>query len=268
MKKFTIVIVFFIASCTIAPRVTVSNVGNNNSGMITGGKLYTTAYQQNAAEYRALCLQGFNIARQRVDEIILAKTEKPKAIVTDIDETILDNSPYEAHQVLQGKDYESSSWYEWTSTANADTVPGAAAFLKYASSRGLEIFYVTNRSEKERNATIKNLQKFNLPNSDDAHLLLMKTTSSKEERRKNVAATHNIVMLIGDNLADVSPLFDKKNTGERLQAVNNIAEDFGDKFIIIPNPVYGDWESALYNYNYSLSAVQKDSSMKASLHTY
>ena len=268
MKKFTIVIVLFVASCTIAPRVTVSNVGNNNSGMITGGKLYTTAYQQNAAEYRALCFQGFNIARMRVDEIILTKTEKPKAIVTDIDETILDNSPYETHQVLNGKDYESSSWYEWTSMANADTVPGAAAFLKYASSRGLEIFYVTNRSEKERNPTIKNLQKFNLPNSDDAHLLLMKTTSSKDERRKNVAATHTIVMLIGDNLADVSALFDKKNTEERLQTVNNIAEDFGDKFIIIPNPVYGDWESALYNYNYALNAAQKDSVMKASLHTY
>ena len=61
--------------------------------------------------------------------------------------------------------------------ANADTLPGALSFLKYASSRGLEIFYVTNRTEKERNVTLKNLQKFNFPNSDNAHLFPSQSSS-------------------------------------------------------------------------------------------
>lgn len=235
--------------------------------MISDGKLYATVYQQKAAEYRALCFQAFNIAHQRVDEIVVTKLEKPKAIITDIDETILDNSAYEAHQTLQAKDYEAASWAEWSAMSSADTVPGAASFLKYAASKGLEIFYVTNRGEREREATLKNLKKFNLPNSDNAHLFPRQNTSSKEERRKNIDSTHTIVMLLGDNLGDFSSLFDKKNIGERYQNVNEIANEFGNKFIVLPNPVYGDWESAVYNYS-SLTVNQKDSVLKASVHTY
>jgi 5'-nucleotidase (lipoprotein e(P4) family) len=269
MKNFAFVGMLFLASCTIAPRVTVSNVGNNNgSNVVIDGKIYTTAYQQKAAEYRALCFQAFNIAHQRVDEIILTKTEKPKAIITDLDETILDNSAYEAHQTLQGKNYESSSWAQWAAMASADTVPGAASFLKYAASKGLEIFYVTNRDEKDRIPTLKNLQKFSLPNTDNAHLFPAQNTSSKEVRRKNIEMNYDVVMLLGDNLGDFSFLFDKKSTDERTQNVNAVEREFGNRFIILPNPVYGDWESALYNYNFSLTPSQKDSVIKATLTGY
>jgi len=79
--------------------------------------------------------------------------------------------------------------------ASADTVPGASDFLKYAASKGVEIFYVTNRMEKERDATIKNLKKFDLPNADYAHLFPVQKTSSKEDRRKSIAANHDVVML-------------------------------------------------------------------------
>jgi 5'-nucleotidase (lipoprotein e(P4) family) len=147
-------------------------------------------------------------------------------------------------------------------------VPGAAAFLKYASQNGIEIFYVTNRNDKERNATIKNLKKFKLPDADSTHLILMQNTSSKESRRQSISATHSIVMLLGDNLSDFSFLFDKKTSSERTKIATNLADEFGRKFIVLPNPVYGDWESALYNYNYALSAAQKDSILKASLHTF
>jgi 5'-nucleotidase (lipoprotein e(P4) family) len=267
MKKIFFIVSLFAASCTIAPRVTVSDTGNASS-VVTDGKIYTTAYQQRAAEYRALCFQAFNIAHQRADEIVLTKTEKPKVIITDIDETVLDNSPYEAHQTLRGKGYESDSWYEWSGMLKADTVPGALSFLKYASSKGIEIFYVTNRAERERSFTLKNLQKFNFPNADSAHLFPLQNTSSKEVRRQNIAANHTIVMLMGDNLGDFSFLFDKKNSDERNQNVNELASEFGNRFIVLPNPVYGDWESSLYNYDYSLTSSQRDSIMKASLYSY
>src|SRR5450432_2559784 len=112
MKKILFMLLLFSASCT-TPRISVSNAIGSN--VVIDGKIYATAYQQRAAEYRALCFQAYNIAHQRVDEIILTKTDKSKVIVTDIDETILDNSAYEAHQILQGKDYESDAWYQWSS---------------------------------------------------------------------------------------------------------------------------------------------------------
>jgi 5'-nucleotidase (lipoprotein e(P4) family) len=235
--------------------------------LITNGKIFATIYQQRAGEYRALCFQAFNIAHLRVDEIIKVQSAKPKAIVTDIDETILDNSPYEAHQTLQGKDYESASWSEWVSKINADTVPGSLNFLNYAFSKGLEIFYVTNRGESERGVTLKNLQKFNFPNADSAHLFPLQNTSSKEKRRQTILSSHEIVMLMGDNLGDFSNLFDKKNVDERMKNVNSVAAEFGDKFIVLPNPAYGDWESSLFNYK-PLTAAQEDSVIRASLITY
>lgn len=268
MKKLLIILLLFTGSCTVAPRINVSNTNSGSGNLVTDGKIYTTAYQQRAAEYRALCYQAYNIAHKKIDEIALTQTEKPKVIITDIDETVLDNSAYEAHQILQGKDYDSDSWLEWSGMVKADTVPGSLSFLKYASSKGIEIFYVTNRGERELDFTVKNLQKFNFPNADNAHLFLLKNTSSKEDRRQSIAANHTIVMLIGDNLGDFSSLFDKKSSDERNENVNNVAAEFGSRFIILPNPVYGDWENSLYNYNYSLTMPQRDSVIKASLHSY
>ncbi len=268
MKKFVVIVLSICAACNAPSKINVSNSHVANGNVVIDGKIYATAYVQRSAEYRALCFQAYNIAHQRVDEITLTQSEKPKAIITDIDETVLNNSPYEAHQTLQGKDYDYDAWYQWSAMMKADTVPGSLSFLKYAALKGIEIFYVTNRSEKEREFTIKNLQKFNFPNADSAHLFPVKNTSSKEERRQNIAATHSIVMLLGDNLGDFSFLFDKKNLNDREQNVNSVAGEFGKRFIVLPNPEYGDWESSLYNYNYSLTPAQKDSVLKASLYTY
>src|ERR1019366_4801565 len=137
MKKIFFALLLFTASCTVAPRISVSNTNAAGGNVVIDGKIYATAYQQRAAEYRALCFQAYNIAHQRVDEIILTKTEKPKVIVTDIDETILDNSAYEVHQTLQGKNYESDAWYQWSSMIKADTVPGSLNFFKYADRKSV-----------------------------------------------------------------------------------------------------------------------------------
>lgn len=266
MKKLSVMAILIASSCAVSPRL--SKPVSSKDHIVLDGKIFATAYQQNAAEYRALCFQAFNIAHQRIEEASNTKTEKPKAIITDIDETILNNSAYEAHQILRGSDFESSSWHQWVSMENADTVPGALSFLKFASANGVEIFYVTNRSEKDATATLKNLQKFNFPDDDMEHIVPSSNTSSKEERRKKISSTHDVILLLGDNLGDFSSLFDKKNVGERLQNVNSVEREFGSRFIVLPNPVYGDWETSLYDYNYSLTQAQKDSVIKASTHGY
>ena len=266
MKKWPIFLIIFIASCTIAPRISVNVPTASNS--IVDGKLYTTAFQQRAAEYRALCYQAFNIAHLRVDENMQMKSAKPRAIMTDVDETVLDNSPYQAHQVLNGEDYTPATWTQWVSMANADTIPGAISFLKYAASKGIEIFYVTNRDEKDRDGTLRNLQKFNFPNADNAHLLLRGAVSSKEMRRQEILKTHDIILFMGDNLNDLSNLFENKEMDQRMGVADAFRAEFGKKFIVIPNPVYGDWESSIYHFGRSLTPVQKDSLMRAAMHSY
>jgi 5'-nucleotidase (lipoprotein e(P4) family) len=145
-----------------------------------------------------------------------------------------------------------SVWYNWTSLTIADTVPGAATFLKYVASKRVEIFYISNRDENEKINTLSNLQRFNLHDADNTHLLVKQATSSKDARRQQVIGNHEILLLLGDNLADFSGLFDKKPLYECLKNTNLNADEFGKRFIVLPSPGYEDWESSLFNYNYSL----------------
>lgn len=260
----SICIAFF--ACSTSQKTAVSQAGKGN--ITSNGKLFASLFQQRAPEYYALCAQAYNTARFRLDAALPANTGKPGAIVTDIDETVLDNSPYAVHQSLQGKDYDPATWNEWSNMAQADTVPGAVSFLQYAASKNVEVFYITNREENERAATLKNLRQYNFPNADDAHLLLKQTTSAKEARRQQVLANHNILLLMGDNLSDFSELFDKQTADKRQQTAQQLYSQFGNRFIVLPNPGYGDWETSLYQYNYKLTNAQKDSVIRAVLKKY
>ncbi|MEI6945815.1 5'-nucleotidase, lipoprotein e(P4) family [Paraflavisolibacter sp. H34] len=258
--------VFAVSACAGPQKATTPVAAPGN--VAVEGRLLALAFQQRAAEYRALCLQAFQLARLRVEASLQRPALRPRAVVTDIDETVLDNSPYDVALALQGKEYDEASWNEWTARASADTVPGAPAFLKFAAAKGIEIFYITNRSEKERRGTLANLQLFGLPQADNEHLLLKGSASSKESRRQAVLSGHEVVLYLGDNLSDFSALFDKKSTDERLRNTDSLAAEFGDRFIVLPNPVYGDWESAFYHYRYDLTPAQKDSAIKSVLKGY
>lgn len=268
MKRYLFLIAVFISACTTT-RNRQSVVKNSTNKIVVGGKLYTAVWMQRAAEYKAQCEQIYNIARLRVNEYLSQNnSQKPLAIITDIDETFLNNSPYAVHQALQGKDYTPDSWLDWTSRANADTLCGALDFFKYAAGKGIAIFYITNRGEKERAGTLENLQKFGFPDADNKHLLLSKGLSGKEDRRLDVEKNYDIVLLLGDNLGDFSALFDKKSEQERSKNVLNNKDEFGKRFIIFPNPNYGDWENAMYEYNYNYSLPQRDSIFKTDAQSY
>ena len=159
----------------------------------------------------------------------------------------------------KGQTYEQETWLEWTSKAVAKPMFGSQAFYNDAAKKGIEIFYITNRSIKDKPGTIENLKKYNFPFADDRHVIVRETVSSKEQRRQKVAETHEIVLLLGDNLSDFSAAFDKKTEEQRQQGVADNASAFGKKFIILPNTGYGDWESAIFDYDYKHSQAQKDS---------
>ncbi|MCW3120329.1 MAG: 5-nucleotidase, lipoprotein e(P4) family [Chitinophagaceae bacterium] len=272
MKKCKSGLVVLIGlSCMInmACRVQkVSSVSHSQNSWVVHGPLWGAVWQQKASEYKALCYQAYNIARLRLDWILQQPHSKPLAIVTDIDETALDNSPYAVHQALNDSSYSDRSWMEWTARVECDTVPGALSFFKYASSKGVRIFYITNRLEAERQATEKDLQRWNFPDATPDHLFLKQATSGKEQRRGIVAQNHEIVLLCGDNLSDFSAIFDKQPYSTRDSLTRNNASSFGERFIVLPNSTYGDWEAALYNFNYRLDAAQKDSLIKQQLRTY
>jgi 5'-nucleotidase (lipoprotein e(P4) family) len=259
-KHFYLYLLLLLCGCATSRQQPVQN-----GSLSIQGKRYAAFYQQQAAEYRALCYQAFNIARLRVDE--WKPGNRPTAIITDVDETILDNSPYAVNQTAKGIDHTPADWEAWTALAQCDTVPGALSFLRYAASKGLEIFYLTNRLEVEREGTLINLRKFNFPNVDDKHLLL-KRTANKEARRNTVLQTHDVLLLLGDNLSDFSSLFDKRTTRVRNANTDSVAALFGDRFIVLPNSTYGDWDSAFFNNNYNLTLPQKDSLINSSLKGY
>lgn len=214
-----------------------------------------TNYVQNAAEYRALCHQAYNLAEYRLKEIMENPPENP-AVVLDIDETVLNNSPYQAQIALKGGSFP-EGWVEWCNRAEAEPIAGVLEFCKKAKQMGATIFYVTNRKEPEFEGTLKNLQRLGFPFAEADHLMVRTETGDKTARRARVAENHEIVLLIGDNLGDFDERFQDKSVEERRNLVDARSAAFGDKFIVLPNPMYGEWYGALIDYDYSLPQAKQ-----------
>jgi 5'-nucleotidase (lipoprotein e(P4) family) len=224
---------------------------------------------QRSGEYRALCHQAFNLARRVLDEELKANpAPKKRAVVVDVDETVLDNSPYQARLVKTRQSYATATWRQWVDLARAEALAGAVEFLKHAAARGVEVFYISNRRTEEHAGTLANLRAKGFPNADDAHLLLRTAEGSKAKRRAAVSATHEIVMLMGDNLNDFTEVFDGKDAAARVAEVDRLAQEFGRRFIVLPNPLYGDFEDSIYRYNRGLPEAEKDALRKGALRDY
>lgn len=223
---------------------------------------------QASAECRALYYQAFNTARLVVDNDLRTKTySKKRAIVFDIDDTILDDSPHSAALLKKNRLFP-YLYDEWIEAAREEALPGALRFAQYASSRGIELFYISNRTTSMLNATLRNLRSAGFPQAEESHVLLMGDDPNKEGRRKAIAAHHEIILLMGDNLNDLSDAFEKKNVSDRSAEADKAQSLFGSKFIVLPNPVYGAWESAVYGYKSGLSEEEKDAKRKSVLRAF
>ncbi|MCF8304261.1 MAG: 5'-nucleotidase, lipoprotein e(P4) family [Bacteroidales bacterium] len=252
MKKtiyLVVGIVFLAGACSIDQ----SDNGIGNRHMIM-----STLYHQKAAEMRALAYQAYNMAKLRLDvEKRLHDGNKKLSVVVDIDETVLDNSPYQAESVLGNISYP-ERWSEWCKKAEAKPVPGSLEFLTYADEQGITIFYVTNRKAELKEATIKNLKELGFPQTNAEQLMMRTGESSKEARRNTIREDHKIAVLIGDNLNDFLPIFEEQPVDKRFAITDSLRRSFGKRFIVLPNAMYGEWEGALYGYDYSLDAAEKE----------
>jgi len=262
---FILPVVLMLSSCNTSRKVAVAPAGSHDK------ILMAVAWYQNAPEMTALYYQGFNLAHERLDEAMATnKQSKPLAVVVDIDETMLDNSPFEV--TLISNDDDQSGWYNWVAKSASKALPGALEFAKYAESKQVQIFYITNRDDNEHAATVQNLKNEGFPYATDDHVLTKSdlsyssgNTSSKVSRRAKVSENHEIVLLIGDNLNDFSEVFEDRKINNGKAAVEQNRDQFGKKFIILPNPMYGAWEKPLYNYQNDLNNEEKARLLKSKL---
>lgn len=206
-------------------------------------------WYQKAAETKALYLQGYNVATDRLKEILKTPSDKPYSIVLDLDETVLDNSPYQVQNVKDGTAFNPKDWDVWVKKAAAKAVPGAKDFLQFANQNGVQIYYISDRTTSQVDDTIKNLEKEGIPVQGRDHLMFLEEgVKSKEGRRQAVQEKTNLVLLFGDNLVDFAD-FSKTSEADRDKKLEELQKEFGEKFIIFPNPMYGSWESAVYGGN-------------------
>lgn len=112
-------------------------------------------WTQQSLEHRAGAAMAYQAATDVLPRLIRskawaslehgpAKSRRP-AVILDIDETVLDNSAYNAWAVQNNQSFEPKSWTAWIALEAAGAVPGAASFTQQAAKLGVDVFYVTNR---------------------------------------------------------------------------------------------------------------------------
>ena len=255
---------FCLILCTFINNIYAKGEEFDNS--LQAQSMLSVLYAQSSAEYEASNIQTYVNAKSALDRALNDVTwtaaieqkdnfeNKPPAIILDIDETVLNNVPFQARSIMDGQSYP-TGWLDWMLEESSDAVAGVSDFLEYSQSKGVKIFYVTNRIAVAEDATRNNLKKLGLPLDTDRDVLLMKDengwTSDKVSRRKLVAKDYRILLLIGDQLGDFLPL---DETTLQLDARKELADTYkhmwGSKWFMITNPMYGRWEASIYNNEY------------------
>lgn len=220
----------------------------------------STLWVQTSAEYKALCYQAYALATDLITERCAERGDgdAPIAVVFDLDETVLDNSAYTGWQITNDQAFTPESWAKWTDLAAAPAVPGAVEFTRYADSLGVALFFISNRDVSALESTQRNMVQLGIPQTGADHFYLKTNTSDKTVRRDSVTALgYEIALFIGDALGDFDGKYDKASVAERARGVSTDRSLFGARYIILPNPVYGTWEAALYDYNRELSLPER-----------
>ncbi|HEX7338491.1 MAG TPA: HAD family acid phosphatase [Rhodanobacteraceae bacterium] len=190
-------------------------------------------------------------------------TDLPPAVVLDIDETVLDNSPYEAKLARDHGQYSSATWADWVREQKAKALPGALAFARYAAAHGVQVIYLSNRAQDLDKPTLANLKADGFPVSgDDAFLGLGTSVSgctqhgtSKHCRRVEVGRHYRVLVQVGDQMGDFLQL--RGTPAARKAELKPYLDWFGQRWFVLPNPTYGDWESAAFGGDYSLTPAQR-----------
>ncbi|MGE5489095.1 MAG: 5'-nucleotidase, lipoprotein e(P4) family [bacterium] len=221
------------------------------------GSAQAVLWVRTSAEYDAAARQAYAAARRSLERALenrywtaaLEQTgpffDLPPAVILDLDETVLDNTEFQARLAREGKAYSEEAWSAWVAERRAGLIPGALDFLTAARASGVALFYVSNRTCRDddpEDATARLLRTLNVP-LEPGRLLCRGDSGEKGARRAAVARTHRILLLIGDDLNDfISAPPDLAGRDALAQAY---AQFWGERWIVLPNPMYGSWERAI-----------------------
>ena len=233
--------------------------------------LNAVAWTQTAIEHDLIFLQTYRDAQSRLlaaladpgwDALATSDRVTPlarlaPAVVLDVDETVLDNSPYQAQVIKSGGEFNPAHWNQWCKQERARALPGAVAFTQFAASHGIAVFYISNRDKGLDAATISNLRTVGFPVSGTGALLGLgtvrkgcaQTGTDKGCRRQLVSERYRVLMQFGDQIGDFIDVARNTQDGRR-EAVADYLPWIGTRWFVLPNPTYGSWEPALFNNNW------------------
>lgn len=198
---------------------------------------------QQSGEYQALSWQAFNIAK-----VAFLNNKAPeghkKAVIVDVDETMLDNCPYTAWQIKNSRNFSDKSWAMWVDARRAKALPGSVSFAHFVVEHGGRIFYISNRSPQNFDSTVTNLKAQGFPDISAQNVLLKDDTGGNKIARFNQVKKQGYfpVLYMGDNLNDFTSESYHQSIRVRRDFVTRNNQEFGKQFILLPNPTYGDWE--------------------------
>ncbi|TYT25900.1 acid phosphatase [Luteimonas viscosa] len=250
------------ASASASPAGTATTDADDN--------LNAVLWVQRSAEYQANAISIFRAAADHLDAALkepnwdaLVPEEREQAapaaglqpaVIMDIDETVLDNSPYQARLIADGAEYDEVTWDRWVAEKKARPVPGVVEFARAAEARGVTILYLSNRAVHLKEATLANLRAEGLPVKDDSVFLGLGTHvegceqqgSEKLCRRRLAGREYRVLMQFGDQLGDFVEVV--ANTPDaRAGLLAQYGDWFGERWWMLPNPTYGSWEPAVFN---------------------
>ncbi|WP_147652953.1 5'-nucleotidase, lipoprotein e(P4) family [Vulcaniibacterium gelatinicum] len=250
--------------------------------------LNAVLWMQRSVEYRAVTQALYRAAAAQLERALadpawdaLAPAERdtpaaglPPAVIVDVDETMLDNSPYQARLIRDGIEFDDAGWARWVAERRAQAIPGAVAFAQAAHARGITVIYLSNRDEAQQADTLANLRAAGLPVAEGEVFLGLGTEvpgcaargSDKTCRRQWVGRHYRVLLQVGDQLGDFVQV--PENTPAAREAL--LARHgawFGERWWVLPNPSYGGWEAALFDNARDLPRAQRRERKRAALDT-
>ena len=268
-RAWLVAVVLLVALGCAAPRIAQQAPDPPASDLLNA-----VLWMQRSVEFKASALTAFALARVRLDQALAdpnwtgapkeqagAYQSLPPAVILDIDETIFDNSGYQAWMVLKGTTFDPKTWNAYVNTMTSLPIPGALEFAQYADSKGVKVFYITNRVAEEEPATRKNLEKLGFPMGGNADTMLMARKqpdwgSAKGTRRAHVARSYRVLLNVGDNFGDFVDEY-RGSEAERLKVLEQHKDRWGREWIMIANPSYGSFESAPFGHDFKLPEGEK-----------
>jgi 5'-nucleotidase (lipoprotein e(P4) family) len=260
-------------SLALAPSALAQEANDNLNAVL---------WMQTSVEYKANAEAVFALAQIRLDQALKDKswTAAPAeqkgdfknftpAVVVDADETVLDNSGYQAWMVMQGETFNPKTWTKFVNSQTSTAVPGAVEFAKYAESKGVRVFYVTNRTKVEEEPTRENMRKLGFPMDANIDTILTAKEqpdwgSAKGTRRAAIAKHYRILLLIGDNFGDFTDAY-KGSVEERQKVYEENAARWGRDWLMLPNPSYGSFEAAPFGGNFKLPIEEQRAAKRSVL---